>query len=190
MGLLIVSQDRLILIEITRMIELIKRISPDRSQLIPVFAWISFLLFSWTLYGFLYRLSSWLLYLSFVDILSILSYSVVFAFFESVIVLLFLILLSLVLPAHWYRWRFQAQSFVNIFILFFVVRISIKSTNQILLNLLMLIAFPIINILIIRLEKLNKVIERIEDRFVVFLYVYIPLSGIGLVVVLLRNILN
>lgn len=161
---------------------------PKREQIIPVFAWVSFLSFTWTLYHLAYNLPSWTLNYSFIGILSIFSYSMMFDLLEALLVTLALVLVSTILPPGWMSRRFPAQGFVIIMAVFGLILLGYKARQQPQIEVLLIVAAVILNILVIRVEKINTCLENLAGRFAAFLYIYIPLSVIGTIVVLVRNL--
>jgi len=161
---------------------------PKKEQIIPVFAWVSFLSFTWTLYQFAYYLPSWTLNFSSIGIFSILSYSVMFDLMEALLMTLALVVVSMILPPGWVSRRFPAQGFVIVVTMLSLILAGNGEEKGPLLQFLFVAAGVITNILVIRVEKLNKYLENLVGRFVVFLYLYIPLSVIGTILVLVRNL--
>jgi hypothetical protein len=82
---------------------------PPKNEIFPVYAILVFLIFSWALYRFFWYLPSWLEYLSLPAVLVVLSYSLAFALFESLVMMGVFLLLNLCLPAALFRRHFVAQ---------------------------------------------------------------------------------
>jgi hypothetical protein len=162
---------------------------PEKHLQITVLGFVVFLVFSWSIFWFLYRLPSWTYYLGAIDILSIFAYSMASSLFESLVIHLIMVMFAVVLPTDWFGSKYGAQSAVTLLAVIFVTFFSLGSTNQFIWQLLFLLIIIISNILVIRLEKLNQVINTLVGRFDIFIYVYIPLGVIGVLVVIVRNIL-
>lgn len=161
---------------------------PKREKIIPVFAWVSFLSFTWTLYHFAYNLPSWALNHSLIGILSILSYSMMFDLLEASLITLALVLVSMILPAGWMSRRFPAQSFLIVMTILALILSGHRERSGTLVEVLLVAAGVILNVLVIRVERFDRSLENLVSRFVAFLYIYIPLSAVGTIVALVRNL--
>ena len=82
---------------------------PSQNQVFLVFSVIVFVVFSWTLIREFFQVPSWMKYMNLGDILVITAYILAFALFESLLVLGFLLMLSVVFPVKIFRDYFIAQ---------------------------------------------------------------------------------
>jgi hypothetical protein len=171
---------------------------PNFSAIIPVYAVISFPIFSWTTIVWFWKLPYWLNFLTAGEIGSIFSYSMVAAFFESMVVISFLLLLCFILPARIFRDRFVVRgtwlalgltvAFLGSgvwrgFLGFSYIQFSLLSWS--LASLLVILVFTIAAA---RFRFMARVAEWLSDRLIVFLYILIPVSMLSIIVVFIRNI--
>ncbi|MEW5941807.1 MAG: hypothetical protein AB1750_19260, partial [Chloroflexota bacterium] len=142
------------------------------------------------------KLPSWLYFMSISEILVGYAYDAIVNFLETLIVLALPLLLSLALPAAWYRDRFTSRS-ATIVILLLVALMKYVSTITALFTIPSGLALPILAgtlvtiflaFLVGRVAFLRKIMEEIASRAVIFVYIFAPLTAISFIVVLIRNI--
>jgi len=73
---------------------------PKSQAVLQVYAVIAVMLSGWTITAFLWKLSTWLLTLNMGEILTVFSYAMFINLVESLIVLLLLLIVCFLLPAH------------------------------------------------------------------------------------------
>jgi hypothetical protein len=170
---------------------------PPWQDLVPVFAVCVLITFSWSIIWFLYKLPSWLSFLSGWSILAILAYGLVFAFLESVAFLLFLVILAILLPRQWLGVAFKTYGTLIILMLTFwlgliqsLSTLRLWSDVRLMTGLFMVLTTVVIaSILVRRSTRLCTAISTLAERSTILLYVYIPLSVVSLVIVVARNVL-
>jgi hypothetical protein len=142
---------------------------------------------------------SWLQFLGFWENVSIFAYSLAFALLESVVLLSILIILSAVLPVQCFRDKFVAQSSIMVFVATFwaIVFQSVDAeihlwslAEGLFWGVLCLTAIGVSCVLVDRSKRLEGALSAFAERLTVFLYIYVPMSMLGLVVVISRNILG
>jgi|YNPBryBLVA2012_1023415.scaffolds.fasta_scaffold02103_6 hypothetical protein len=156
-----------------------------------------FVVFSWSIRGFLFVFPSRVMYFRAWEVFSIFMYMMAFALAESLLVMGGLTLLSAVLPAGWLR-----QGFAYKGLLILLVGTAAAIGYQRALGddlppketLLLWMAAPLFLLLgLLALPhffpRLGLFLTSLAERFTVFAYLYLPLGFLGLLVVLLRNIL-
>ncbi len=171
---------------------------PNFFAVIPVYAVISFPIFSWTTVVWLWKLPYWVNFLTTSEIGAIFFYSMATAFLESVIVLGFLLLLSFILPARIFRDQFMIRGTwialgLTLSVLGHGVLLAIEGRNyfQDPLILWSLVSLPIIFFLTLaatRVRFMTWMAEWLSDRLIVFLYILMPISILSMVAVFVRNI--
>lgn len=87
-----------------------KKRLPAFASILPVFAVIAFLVYGWTMIVFLWKLPSWILYLTLGEILAVFAYSMTFALLESFLILTLLLLACMALPPAWMRDAFVTRA--------------------------------------------------------------------------------
>ncbi len=174
---------------------------PTGQEVLPVFSIIIFFVFTWTLYTMFYYLPSWIGDMYTRDILILSTYVFAFALLESLIVLGGMVVVSLLLPARFFKDKFVAQGgFLAVLISLAAYLIHPKLGDAIPLRLLHLVQISIIAlvgtvILIVllsflfdRLPGLTRIVNAIAEGMTIFAYIYLPLGLLSLFVVLLRII--
>ena len=169
---------------------------PRRYDLLAVFGVAVFVCYSWTLLGFLNKLSSFLLYFTLGEIANILAFMMAFALVESLVLTAILILLSAILPSGWLREGFASKGFV-IVIIATVTSILFQNILEdnfphplvLLLFILIPIGVAVALIALVRsAPKIHSLINNIQDRVLIMLFVYVPLGVLSLMFVLYRNL--
>lgn len=187
-------------------LELIRKNLPIRTDIIKVFNIVLFVVFSWSIRGFLFEIPAFLLYLGLPDIAQILFYMLAFALLESILVTGGLVLVSLILPSNWFKSGFAYKGFLIILaatislilfqgyykIGFFqnLMRNDYSDFVPILAGLVIsIVALSILFWLFHIKPRLQKYLSALIEQFSVFGYIYLPLGVIGFLVVIIRNIL-
>lgn len=153
------------------------------------------------LFVFVWKVPSWLMFLTLDRILSLLCYGLVFAFLESAAYVLLLVFAGFVLPERWLRKDFIIRSVwvVTIWLVswnIFFMRMSSLGLDgglQVLnilypwlaLTLLLVVVFYYLSM---RVEFLKNIGFWLADRTLIFLFIFLPASLIGLLVVVVRNL--
>jgi hypothetical protein len=156
-----------------------------------------FLCFSWTILGFLNKLSSFLLYFTPAEIADIFVFMMAFALLESLALTGFMVLLSMILPHGWLRDEFslKGSAFLVVFALASIV--SQKLLQDELPGAIWLVTgltaplvlFAILIFFSHRSVKLQKLLFTIQDRISIMLFLYLPLGLVSLFVWIYRNLL-
>ena len=177
-------------------LESIQKRFPRRYDMLAVFGVAVFVCYSWTLLGFLFKLSSFVLYLTLGEIAHILAFMMAYALVESLLVSAVLVLLSATLPPGWLREGFAFKGFIIVII---ATATSILFQNILVDNfphpivLLLFILIPIglaaASIALVRTApKILSLIHNIQDRVLIMLFVYVPMGVLSLMFVLFRNL--
>jgi hypothetical protein len=174
---------------------------PDRRQIFPVFSMIVFFVFTWALYSLAYQVPSWLGYLSIWNVGTLVIYVLAFAVFESAVMLGFVLLICLVVPAHFFKEIFIAQGSAIVVVISgvallmqynFRVLYYLEFWQTIIFILLFLIVLAasvgLFASLIRRFNRLQSLLEALATRMMVFGYFYLTFGVLSLAVVLARII--
>ena len=171
---------------------------PEFSQIIPVFAVTTLLVYSWTMYRMLQKLPSWLLYLNFWEILSNFSYALVFNFFECLLIAVLIVLLSALLPRRFFTDLFVAQgSLLSIlgtaYLVYLAIVVGQSKANFFPWDVIRWA--PVVGLVILvlvfllsRVAVIRKGLEAFADRASVLLYLFIPFSLLGAIVLIVNNL--
>lgn len=173
-----------------------KRI-PSLTQLAPVYAIAVTMIYSWSLMRFSWRVPSFLKYSTTGEIGVIFAYLMVVNLLESLVVVFAPLALSAILPQKWFHDRFVTKGVLLVamglgYWIYIVGKIVPEMPFPYALIKWSPVFFLLILILVLLLGQINflsKIVDEISDRFVIFLYISIPVSAISLMVVLIRNIL-
>ena len=179
---------------------------PFKAEILSVFNVVLFVVFGWSVRGFLFVLPSFLLYFQLGDIIAILFYMLGFALIESLVLTGGLVIGSMLIPAKWFKMGFGYKGFLIIFVAtiglisyqgyykygFFETLIKNDySTLRPLFIGLIVSAITLVGLLWLFNVKsrLRNYLLVFIEQFGIFAYIYIPLGIIGVCVVVVRNIL-
>lgn len=170
---------------------------PNLQAVFQVYAVIAVMFSAWTITAFLWKLSAWLMILNLGEILTIFSYAMVTNLMESLLVLLFLLLICVLLPVSFLRDDFVVRgailsagivgslwAFVRLHMAFGMdagLKLLLGPLAILLLTAIFLAGAP-------RFRFLHSAIAWISDRLTVFLYLLVPLFVVLSAYVVFRNI--
>lgn len=170
---------------------------PEKRNIVTVFAVAMFLVYTWTLFISFWKLPSWLFFLRVGEIVSIYAYAFLVNFFESVLLLLLVLLPAILLPRHWWKDVFIPKAFVLILVilgsaLLHMTLYRTPDTRDVFVHgqfswwLGTLVIAVVLTWLAGNVAWLRDGLENVADRFVVFMYLYLPLTVLALFIVLAR----
>ena len=156
-----------------------------------------FLVYTWSLYISFWKFPSWLLSLRLDQILSIYTYSFVTNFIESLLLISIPLLVSLLLPARWWKEAFIARASLVIVIVFASALIHINlygspDTREMFVKtqvpwwLGTFLLIVLLSWLSGRVTFLRTALESLADRLTVFLYIYLPLTALAAILLAAR----
>ena len=172
---------------------------PTYRQVVPVFALTVMLIYGWTMYRMLNKLPAWLLYLRPYEIISNFSYALVFNFLESVLVTGLIALVGTLLPFH----RKNDEHFIAFgsaldllglgYLIYLTWQVGASKANLFPWDIfawspLVLAAILLAAFFIPRIKTIKVLLEAFADRAIIFLYLFLPLTAIGLVILLVNNL--
>lgn len=163
-----------------------------REDLILLFVYCAFPIHVWAIVNMLRDVPSWALYMRYWELISTVAYTLTFALFETLIVLIPLILLGMLIPRRWISSRFIPWVGVmlvegTIAAIAFQITIMNHSPKRLLVITIALM-LGISTILVIRFPKIGEILRSIAGRLVVLSFLYIFLDIVGLVIVIARNV--
>jgi len=178
---------------------------PARTDCTTVFNIVLFVVYGWSIRGFLFELPSFSLYFHMWDLSGIIFYMFAFALLESIIVTVGLVIAGIVLPANWFKEGFAYKGFLVILvstaaaILFqYYYKIEIfqdlvrndSSSTWPLLEGFVAAVFVLAALLWFfrNNSRSQDHLLALAEQFRIFAYIYVPLGLIGLMVVAVRNI--
>ncbi len=171
---------------------------PAAGQIAQVFAVASLMIYGWTTYGFVLRVPSWLYYLNFREILSNYSYTTVFDLLETLLVLGGILVLNLLLPRKFFMDRFVAGgSLLTVlslgYLMYIALNVGESKAFQFPIELIrpapfVLLGLLLLALLLARVGLIRRVAEDFASRALIFLYILLPLTALGLIVFLVNNL--
>jgi len=168
---------------------------PSAAQLAQTYAVAVFFLYAWSLLRFFWRLPSFLKYAPLGEIGVIFAYLMSLDLIESLLVASAPLLLSLALPARWWRKNFVAKSAallaLGLWYLNYIYEIIAPAAPlPAALNWVPLVLLGIFAAAfgLGEIKPIEKILEDLTDRLTVFLYLSIPVSVVSILVVLFRNL--
>jgi hypothetical protein len=178
---------------------------PSRADWLAVFNVAVFVVFGWSVRGFLFKIPAFTLYFGLGDNILILFYMLAFALLECMTVMIGLAAVSMLLPSRVLREGFAYKGFIIIlvatvaFILYqsyyeqieFYDRLVHHDASFIWPILVGLVVFAVILAVLFwvfqRWPRLQKPTLILMNQFEIFSYLYVPLGIIGLFLIIVRN---
>jgi hypothetical protein len=172
----------------------LRRKLPPLPDILSLYGTIVFLIYGWAIVTFFWKVPSWLYFLSLGDVAAILCYALASSMLESTIILLIFLTLALILPSRWLVDKFVVRgSTVMIILTFWVAAFTLITLIQLPTGSDILtfgvIAFVTIalGILIVeRIPPLQNLLSALGKRLTIFLYLWLPLSIAGILVIFVR----
>jgi len=172
-----------------------KRI-PNLDQVARVYAVMVMMIYPWSIASFFWRLPSWLYFSSIGEILVIFAYTMVVNLIESLLILLAILFLSLVFPQKWFADRFVPKGTLLVlfglgYLMYFNNHLQYQTPFPVeLMNWTPVIVVAILGLVFVidRFRFLDKILDELTNRLLIFLYILIPVSVLSLLVVLIRNL--
>lgn len=173
---------------------------PRFQEIVPVYAVVTSLIYGWTVVAFLWKLPSWLHYLTLGEILVIYSYSIFTNFFESLAFISALVLLCVLLPPRILLEKFVVRGALIAFsvlsglIGWLSFYANAESTmigpfpGWLVILMAELIVLVVLCFLAERVRQVRSAVAWVSDQLVVFLYILLPVSLLALLVVVARNL--
>jgi hypothetical protein len=170
---------------------------PEFQSILQVYAIIAVMVTGWTITAFLWKLSAWLLLLNLGEIFALFSYAMAMAFLESLVILSILLSLCALLPAKYLRDDFVVRGTVLAIgsigsLMTFVGshrQFGIDSGPILLIGPLAVLGFMAFFLhRSAKYRRLRSTAMWLSDRFVVFLFILIPLFTVASGYVIFRNL--
>ena len=173
-----------------------KRI-PNLEQITRIYAVAVVMIYPWSISRFFWRLPSWLYFSSVSDIAATFAYMTVVNLLESLLVLLAPLFLSVVLPQNWFYDHFVTKGTLLVlfglgYLMYFANHLQYQTPFPVQLftwTPVIAIAILILVFLIGQFRFLDRILDEVTNRLLIFLYISIPVSLLSFVVVLIRNVM-
>ena len=172
---------------------------PSRRDVLLLFAACVFPIHIWSIINLLYELPAWMLRSDLWDVAGMVAYTLAFALFESICVLLVLLLICVVLPTRFPRDRVLALGSMVVFVTSaWAIGIHYRIVDSLapaqaqagwLLWLAVYLAvMGIAGLFIYRDSRLRRWIESFVERLAVLSFLYVLVDFICVIILVLRNI--
>jgi len=172
--------------------------TPSIRQISQVFAVTFIMIYGWTTYGLIQRLSGWLYYLNIQEILSNYSYALVINFIETILFIGLILIINFLLPKRFFMDLFVARgslfSMLGLgYLIYLALAVGQSKSSQFPEDLFKRFPFValvlfLMAVLLPQFEIVKKLLEGFADRAVIFLYIFLPLTGIGLLLLIFNNL--
>ena len=171
---------------------------PPSYEILRLYAAIMFLIYGWTSVAFMWKLPSWLYFLNAWEITLVAAYILISNLLESLMVLGLFLFLSLVLPQRWLRNDLAVRGSILMYVLTFWAcvftlnsLIGIPTRWEVFLIAIGFLASVGLSIFLVKRNAVVRYLLRaLSNRLIIFLYVWIPLSLLGLAVVIVRLVVQ
>jgi hypothetical protein len=168
-------------------------------DLLRLFAVCVFPVHVWAYINFFYNAPSLVIRMNIWDISGVLAYVLAFAFIESVIIFILLLLLSILLPSKWIRNKLVAKGTAIVLIIFlFLIPVHFyQNIKTIFVSkgiwtglwiLLGIIVVILMNRIVQRNETIEKQLINLADRIIILSIIFVILDFIALGIVVVRNL--
>lgn len=184
-------------IEIVRRRGNVKRRLPDLASLASVYSVIVVMLYGWSLTAFIWKLPSWMNYLSAGELLVIFAYTLAYGLLDSLAIMAILVLLTALLPQHFLQDDFIVRSVVVLVSLIgsgmAFLALYVRDGQQIAAHgwiwlAVTLIVLAGLLVVVNRWKTAHHAVAWFADQTTIFLFILTPLSLISALVVLYRNL--
>jgi hypothetical protein len=173
---------------------------PKVKEVIPVFAVVAFPIYAWTTSIWLWKLPSWLLFLTPLEIAAVFSYAMMAVLVECILAFSLILLIALILPPRLFQDAFLVRGSwmaigLNLCFLgngarkltgaisgFKLASIPLATWSWIGIFVVLLLVF-----LSTRFRFMASFAAWLSERLVIFLYLQIPVSILSIIVVIVRN---
>lgn len=172
----------------------LRRKIPPLPEILALYGTIVFLIYGWATITFFWKVPSWLYFLSVQELAAIFSYTLASSLFESTLILIIFLCVGILLPARIFADQFTVRGSVIIYILTFwaamfnlITLIQLPTSNDILaFGLVTLLTMALGLVTTERFPAMQKLLVGLGTRLTVFLYLWLPLSAVGILIILSR----
>lgn len=172
---------------------------PQFSSILPVYAVISFIVYNWAILRIFWKVQSWLYNLTFDEILGVSAYTFVTTLLDSIFVLGILLALCALLPSNWLKDDFAVRGVIislcglGSAMLHLYVNNNVDTFEQFInsMRLWWIVTFFVMMAFLwlsAKAKWLHALIINVSDRFIVFTYLFAPISILSIIIVIFRNI--
>ncbi len=166
----------------------------SRKNLFAVFVACAFPVHVWAIISLLNQVPAWILRVNLWDLAGMIGLTLVFALVESLLVTAGVVLLAALIPGRWFTERFVALSAAVIWLTSLVSMFAhlqeplVRSFLGVLIGAAYLAALAASAWALTRYPRFGVALNGLLEKLAVLTAFYLTLDGIGLVIVILRNI--
>ena len=174
----------------------VSRLLPDRQSIAMVFAVVSLVYYGRTFLSIFWEFNSWIKNLTSWEILSIISSAIVRSFLEAALLVLVVLMLAAVLPGKVLREKFAVRGSIVMICVLASIMIHVKlyeiGTQNVLVRSVLLwwcatlLLTALLAWLLPMLRVAETIVYEIADRAIIFLYILVPATLLGTLVMLIR----
>lgn len=172
----------------------LRRKIPSLHEILALYATIVFLIYGWAIITFFWKVPSWLFFLSLGEIAAVLSYALASSLLESTLILTIFLFAGLVLPSRVLSDRFVVRGSIIVYILtFWVALFNLNAlielparSDVVFFGVIALLTLGLALIIADRIPVVRRLLIALGNRLTVFLYLWLPLSLVGILVILFR----
>lgn len=179
--------------------EKLTRRLPPRQEATTIFLACVIPVYFWSFIQLPYKIPNWILYLNTWDLIGVISYTLAFALFESLIIFFMLVALIVILPARFFRLSFVALPTMILFLTtfwaimihdFFDILYGIIGRWQYLLWIVLYIGSLAASLYIIQRNiRLQDMLISFNNQFRLLSIICVFISIPGIIMILIRNLI-
>lgn len=169
---------------------------PQLYEIWSLYSTMVFLIYGWTTIAFFWKLPSWMKILNGGEIAIVIAYILASNLLESLLLLIVFVIAAIVLPSSWLREDFAVRGGCMMYV--FTFWACIFALNSLIVfptpsELIFIAAGLLASMLLVLLSVkqtafMRRLMRSIANRTIIFLYLWVPLSLIGAIVVLIKLI--
>lgn len=167
---------------------------PRPYEIWSLYSTIVFLIYGWTSIAFFWKLPSWLKILNGWEIVVVIAYILASNLLESLIVLMLFLLACILLPSAWLRQDLAVRgSLIMCVFTFWTAIFTLNSLivfptrmELLLITVGLLASLGLAVFLVGRNAFVRRLMRVLSNRSIIFLYVWLPLSLMGVIIVLIK----
>lgn len=172
---------------------------PARKDILSVYAVVCFMTYSWTILSAFWKLPSWVYNLTVDEIIGVNAYAFTLNLVESLLIMGVLLFFCLVLPAGFLKDDFTVRGttialcLLASAMLHLYVNREVDSYENFIATmqtwwLVTLLVLAVLLLIAAKIRLVRVALAELADRLTILLYLFLPLSLIGIVIVIFRNI--
>lgn len=177
--------------------DIFKRRLPRRDEVLYTFGAGAFFVHLWTFYNIFNEVPAWVIRMNLWEVISVVSYVLVFALIDSLMLIGGLILLAALLPSNWFKDHFIAQGSISAFLIasfaaFFHLWgdvLNIWSFKRLLFwGGIVALTVTLVSFIVNQFPRISSAIQQVVERLAIVSAIYFIFDIISVIIVLTRNL--